>query len=130
MMKKNYTFLIVLLIILISDLTLAQDVRIIPPVGHTGQITDVDMSADGRYIVSSSVDKTIILWDYITGRQIIKFSGKDYGATCCVFDDKHKIIYSAGWDGKIREWDLKELKQTAEWQAYSNGVNNIDLLPK
>lgn len=130
MMKKNYTFLIVLLIILISDLTLAQDVRIIPPVGHTGQITDVDMSADGRYIVSSSVDKTIILWDYITGRQIIKFSGTDYGATCCVFDDKHKIIYSAGWDGKIREWDLKELKQTAEWQAYSNGVNNIDLLPK
>jgi WD40 repeat protein len=130
MIKYYINLFCVIIILVIPTIITAQVVRIIPPIGHTAQITDVDISSDGKYIVSSSVDKTLILWDYASGREIVQFSGTDYGVTCCTFDDKNWCIYSGGWDGIIRKWDLNELKQTDQWQAYSNGVNNIELLPE
>lgn len=38
--------------------------------GHYSTITSVVISHDGNYIVSSSRDKVIILWNFITGAQI------------------------------------------------------------
>ncbi len=55
----------------------SQNITIIPPIGHTSQITDVDVSPDGKIILSSSIDKTLILWDYATGFEIAKLSGTD-----------------------------------------------------
>ncbi|MBN2776656.1 MAG: caspase family protein [Bacteroidales bacterium] len=126
-MKRIFLFYIFCLNLVAISL-FAQEIRIIPPVGHTAQITDIDITDDGSMIVSASVDKTLILWDYTSGREIIKFSGTDYGATCCVFGDDQKCIYSGGWDGVIRKWDLISLKQVESWKAFSNGVNNITFL--
>lgn len=129
-MKHSLKLILSIVFLYSQFIVLSQNIRIIPPVGHTAQITDVEISEDGKYILSSSVDKTIILWDYISGREIVKLSGTDFGATCCVFDDKNNLIYSAGWDGIIRKWDIKTLKEISQWQAYTNGVNNIELLPE
>jgi len=39
-------------------------------VGHTGEVWDVAVSDDGRYLVSASQDQTIRLWDIATGQQM------------------------------------------------------------
>jgi len=118
-----------ILIALTSYCSYAQNIRFVPPVGHTAQITDVDISADGRYIVSSSVDKTVIVWDYATGREIVKFAGTDYGVVSCEFSAKADKVYSAGWDGKIREWSLETFNQTAVWDGFDNGINSLGVFP-
>jgi WD40 repeat protein len=123
---------IILVSIIIIAVTLplaSQNIRLVPPVGHTAQITDVDISDDGRYIVSSSVDKTVIVWDYATGREIVKFAGTDYGVVSCVFSKNMDKVYSAGWDGKVREWSLETFDQTACWDGFSNGINELAVYP-
>ncbi len=107
----------------------SQNIRLVPPVGHTAQITDVDISDDGRYIVSCSVDKTVIVWDYATGREIVKFAGTDYGVVSCAFSEKTDNVYSAGWDGKVREWSLETFDQTNIWDGFSNGINELVIFP-
>jgi len=107
----------------------SQNIRLVPPVGHTAQITDVDISEDGRFIVSSSVDKTVIVWDYATSREIIKFAGTDFGVVSCEFSADADKVYSAGWDGKVREWSLETFNQTAVWDGFSNGINELAVFP-
>jgi WD40 repeat protein len=37
-----------------------------PLEGHTGPVSSVACSVDGKYIISGSFDKSIILWDAST----------------------------------------------------------------
>lgn len=41
--------------------------------GHTGQITDAAFSPDARWIITSSIDLTIRVWDIPTGYIIDMF---------------------------------------------------------
>lgn len=126
-MKRIFSisfFLFVAILVVYS-----QNIRLVPPVGHTSQITDVDVSDDGRYIVSSSVDKTVIVWDYATGHEIVKFAGTDYGVVSCAFSKKADKVYSAGWDGKVREWSLETFEQSNIWDGFSNGINELVIFP-
>jgi WD40 repeat protein len=130
---KNLTmkrkFLHFVAVIVFACQIVAQNIRLVPPVGHTAQVTDVDISNDGRYIVSSSVDKTVIVWDYATGREIVKFAGTEYGAIACAFSDKQDKVFSAGWDGKLREWSLETFEQSEMWDGFSNGINKLAIFP-
>lgn len=74
-------------------------VRLIPPVGHTGQVMFVDVSSDNRFLLSTSLDKSIIVWDLLCGSEYVRFTDTDYAAIKSYFSkvDGNKI-YSAGWD--------------------------------
>ena len=43
--------------------------------GHTGAVTSVYFSADGKYVVSGSGDRTVRIWDVESGKQLKKLEG-------------------------------------------------------
>ena len=45
--------------------------------GHTGRITDMCMTPDGRWLISSSTDSTVRVWDIPTARCVDWFSFED-----------------------------------------------------
>ncbi len=53
---------------LLLDVTTGKKVRAFE--GHTGYLTDVVFSSDGRFVLTGSVDSTARLWDAATGREI------------------------------------------------------------
>jgi len=48
----------------------AQDVEVFAQLGHTGVVTSVAFSPDGKKIISGSWDNTIKLWDIASNRGI------------------------------------------------------------
>ena len=44
--------------------------------GHSRSVETVAISPDGKYIVSGSSDKSIKVWDLLSGREIHTLTGK------------------------------------------------------
>ncbi|XP_057969070.1 uncharacterized WD repeat-containing protein C3H5.08c isoform X2 [Malania oleifera] len=73
--------------------------------GHSGEVLDLSWSRKG-YLLSSSVDKTVRLWQVGCNRCLRVFSHNNY-VTCIDFnpmDDNYFI--SGSIDGKVRIWEV------------------------
>ncbi len=110
-MKKTYLNSLVLLLITLllnsaSRIKKNSDIKMIIQNGHTSSINSIDISPDGKLILTASNDKTIKLWN-INGRLIKNFTGNSKGVQKAVFSPDGQRIVSFSKYSKIRIWDLE-----------------------
>jgi len=74
--------------------------------GHSDVITSIKISNDGNKIVTSSLDKTIKIWN-LSGTLIHTFKGHLAGITSFSISPNDEIIVSWSDDYDIKIWDLK-----------------------
>ncbi|MBK9717569.1 MAG: hypothetical protein IPO85_08670 [Saprospiraceae bacterium] len=77
----------------------AQKPELVIPSGHTDGVSSVSFSPDGKYILSGSRDRTVILWD-TSGHQIKSFKHK-LQVKNAVFSFDGNSIISTSSDGHI-----------------------------
>jgi len=73
--------------------------------GHTDCILDVRFSGDGALIATASQDKTVKVWDALTGRELRTLTGHTEAVVSVAFhptDDD--VLVSCGDDGKTIIW--------------------------
>ncbi|CAE7145177.1 unnamed protein product [Rhizoctonia solani] len=76
--------------------------------GHTGQITAIDFSPDGKSIVSGSGDSTLCVWDPINGQLILgPLSGHTGYIEFVRYSPDGNRILSCSWDRSLRQWDAQ-----------------------
>jgi WD40 repeat protein len=66
-----------------------------PFVGHTGDVETIEFSPDGKYMFTSSEDKTLRIWDVDAGRLLytmVAFSDDNY----VIFDPDQRYLASDG----------------------------------
>ncbi len=73
--------------------------------GHSGHITSVAFSPDGKYIASGSLDMTIKLWN-MEGKLIKTFKENTSQIFTVSFSPDSKCIASGGSDGVAKLWDI------------------------
>lgn len=77
--------------------------------GHLDGVLSVAVSSDGNYIVSSSMDASIRVWDAASGEQIHSMYSHTEGHSSPVksvaFSPDGTKIVSASIDGTVRIWD-------------------------
>ncbi|MCP9493906.1 MAG: AAA-like domain-containing protein [Pyrinomonadaceae bacterium MAG19_C2-C3] len=75
------------------------------PLKHDGKVTSLAFSPDGRFIATSSLDKTAALYELATGKRI---SGVQHqgGINAVVFSPDSKNFATAGRDNTAQLWDF------------------------
>ncbi len=82
--------------------------------GHTGKITCLAASKDGKWFVSGSADRTVRVWDVSSGKTLWTFQGhagatvegREVGVTAVAISPDGKWVASGGVDGGIKLWPL------------------------
>ncbi len=76
--------------------------------GHSAFVSSVSLSADGKYAISGSADKTLKLWEVSTGQCLRTFEGHsdDVNSVCLSADGRYAL--SGSWDNTIKLWSVSK----------------------
>lgn len=73
--------------------------------GHSHFVSDVKISSDGKFLISSSWDNSLRLWNINSGKTIQSFIGHQKDVLSVCFSKDQRQILSGSRDGTIRLWN-------------------------
>ena len=85
-----------------------QSLKMVVQKGHSGAITSIAFSPDGKFLVSGSKDFNLVLGELSTGREIKTFRGHEDTVTSVAFSPDGRYIVSGSQDKTVRIWDIFE----------------------
>lgn len=111
-----------------------QNAELVIPIGHTDGITSVDLSPDGRYWVTGSLDQTLKIWDW-NEMEIRTLSGHLKNVLSVAFSPKNesdpeggRYILSGSSDRSAILWDRNGL-QVAKYFEEKQDVVAVAFAP-
>jgi len=82
--------------------------------GHNHFVSDLTISNDNTFVISSSWDKTMRLWDVRYGVCVNQFTGHTKEVLTCSFSTDNRQIFSGGADKTMNLWNTRaECKMTS-----------------
>jgi WD40 repeat protein len=73
--------------------------------GHTGLVTSLVFSPDGKRLVSADEDGVVRLWDTRTGQEALTLRGSPGAVRSVAFSRNSRLLAAAGDDGTVTIWD-------------------------
>ncbi len=76
--------------------------------GHSGTVSVAQFSSDGKTVATAGFDRTVRLWDGVTGEARAVLYGHDYLVGQVAFSSKDSYLASDGYDGTGIIWDARK----------------------
>ncbi|MDP6634657.1 MAG: protein kinase [Phycisphaerae bacterium] len=96
---------------------------------HSRSVASVAFSCNGKLLASGSEDKTIGLWDTVTGEELLTLKGHSDGVTSVAFSPDDKRLVSGSRDGTIKLWDTVVGKDLLTLTGHSGLTGNVAFSP-
>ncbi len=97
--------------------------------GHSSDVNSVAFSPDGTTLGSASDDKTIKLWNLVSGEEIRTIEGHSNWIWTVAFSPDSKSLASGSADKTIKLWNLETGKLIRTLQGHSDGVTSVAFSP-
>lgn len=106
---------------------------------HKNDVVSIDVSRDGRWLLTSSLDRTVCVWSLESGQELHSFQAHRRYASKAVFDksepsDQIPRILTAGEDGGAIVWELRQVVANTgkkawiarrKWEAFGNHYGSV-----
>ena len=89
----------------------------------------IPFSHNGRWVATTSVEKTIALWDRDTGRLRTSLHGHVGIILSADFSPDDRILASGGEDQVVRLWDTQWGEQRAELRGHTDSITSVAFSP-
>ncbi|NJM19590.1 MAG: hypothetical protein HC907_13220 [Richelia sp. SM1_7_0] len=93
--------------------------------GHSDRITSLDISKDGKTLISGSWDKNIQLWDISTGKLIRRLRGHSESVNAAIITPDGNTVISGSFDKTIKFWDIKAAREIRTIKGDFDGVTQL-----
>lgn len=104
-----------------------------PTLGHTNSVQDADFAPDGSWIVSTSQDGTLIVWDVATGKLLqhwgLDGKGHQGQALSVEVSADGKLVLSAGEDGSLILWSVEDGTVVRHFVRHTGTVFSATISP-
>jgi WD40 repeat protein len=109
--------------------------------GHTGGVTSVAFSQNGRTAVSASQDETLKLWDMVSGRELRSFAGHKGKVESVAILPDGRTMLSGGCDelsgdeflpckrGSLKLWELSTGRELRSFTIRADSVRSVAISP-
>ena len=82
------------------------------------------VSLDGRVVVSGSVDRSLKVWDSVTGLVLRKLLGHEGAVRGCAVSRDGRYIISASADNSVGVWDAQSGIRVSTFTGHRDWVNS------
>lgn len=111
----------------VGDAPLASATKQLQPVvtclGHSRGINEVCWNPTSPLLATASDDKTIRVWDAVTGDALVEFRGHDNFVFCV--DQKQSMLVSGSFDETVKLWDVRSGECVSTLPAHSDPVTAV-----
>ncbi len=97
--------------------------------GHAEEVRQVVFSSDGRLLVSGSEDSSVLVWDAISGRLLLRCKGHKDTVESVAISRDGSMIASGGADDLIRLWNSTTGKRSGVLRGHEDTVTHVDFSP-
>lgn len=97
---------------------------------HTGPVTTVAWSPDGRYIASASHDRTAHIWDAATGATLLIYRGHTDKVITLAWSPDGQYIASGSEDKTIQIWEATAGKALITYRGHMEGRSLVTVITK
>jgi WD40 repeat protein len=93
---------------------------------HSSPVTSISFSNNENSFLTSSLDKTVVLWDF-ESKKIKELKGHSDGVYSAHFINNDEQIITSGEDGTIKFWNLTPIEKTFAGNV-GNKISSIAIL--
>lgn len=105
----------------------AQSFKAVIQKGHGEAIKSVTFTRDGKYLITASRDKTVKIWDAISGKEIRTLLGHDHTVNEVSIHDK--LIATSSADGTAGVWNMETGELIWQSENLAQFVTSVDFSP-
>uniref|UniRef100_A0A0C9QVM9 TSA: Wollemia nobilis Ref_Wollemi_Transcript_5414_2075 transcribed RNA sequence n=1 Tax=Wollemia nobilis TaxID=56998 RepID=A0A0C9QVM9_9CONI len=97
--------------------------------GHQQLVNHVYFSPDGQWVASASFDKSVKLWNGITGKFVTTFRGHVGPVYQISWSADSRLLLSGSKDSTLKLWDMRTLKLKEDLPGHADEVFCVDWSP-